>query len=542
MIHCGKEYVDNDLSMLKNKWISETVFGLREAVQQPLCVFNNCVMAIELLLKHIRNCSRVGLHVDVDVDGIGCGVIMSDMLREFGMKNIQYVINKDKVHGIQKVHSKYFNETKSIDLMVIVDSSTNEIDTIKEFNCDVIVIDHHKADQYELSGYCNDGIHRFVIVNSTLDNNDFDSDYYKLCEINKEAFKNAVRIIGTSNMSCGVVVYELMRIIEITLNKKGLLENKRLYQWAGITLYTDSINTLNERNQWYIEKTIRGGVTENRLDTMIGSLGKYKNKITKTFIQFKLAPIINKAIRASAGSQVVDIVMNRPEDFYMLDIYKKNQEEAIKAVVKDNEVFSEEYVIKDIGSYGVSQNYNGVIASKYANMNKNAVVYTIVGDKLKGSFRGRRKLADYREEFIRNNIKAEGHETAFGFEANNYVELKNVMANLKNIELENSKTYIGIGNVGEIDCEYLYDSMETLRRNMLLMYIALGNSNVNSIDEIDITVPARMVKMKQAHEKYYVYDVDGVECRAFETLKGQQFKVYAEYTTEIQLFIKNINY
>ena len=43
-------------------------------------------------------------------------------------------------------------------------------------------------------------------------------------------------------MSCGLVVYELLRIYQYIYHLGDVLENLRLYQWSGVTLFTDSIS------------------------------------------------------------------------------------------------------------------------------------------------------------------------------------------------------------------------------------------------------------------------------------------------------------
>ena len=75
---------------------------------------------------------------------------------------------------------------------------------------------------------------------------------------NSTAFNNLEKYIGDSDMSCGLVVYEMLRLYCECFNNPKLLENLMLFQWVGVTLLTDVVNTLNRRNQWYLDKTVFG--------------------------------------------------------------------------------------------------------------------------------------------------------------------------------------------------------------------------------------------------------------------------------------------
>lgn len=129
---------------------------------------------------------------------------MKKTLEYLGSNNHLLLINKDKIHGIQQKHADYFKD-KQIGLMIITDSSSNEIQIIKQFNCDVLCIDHHELLHSELSGKCNNGENEFVIVNNTIDSTTYEEDILWLQDSNYTKYE------ADSRMSCGLVVYELLR-------------------------------------------------------------------------------------------------------------------------------------------------------------------------------------------------------------------------------------------------------------------------------------------------------------------------------------------
>ena len=137
----------------------------------------------------------------------------------------------------------YFKD-KNVDLIIITDSSSNDIEIIKQFNCDVLCIDHHDLLHTDLSGVCNNGVSEYVIVNNTIDSPTYDEDFAWLQSFDAKAFSNVSRYTAQPAMSCGLVVYELLRVYCKYLGKEQLLENLKLYQWVGVTLFTDAVDTL----------------------------------------------------------------------------------------------------------------------------------------------------------------------------------------------------------------------------------------------------------------------------------------------------------
>lgn len=548
------ENVPDSNDILMDKWKTKSVTGDIKPERPSYCVFINTSKALQLLHKHIVRNSSMVLHTDVDVDGIGTTYIIKRVLDNLGCTNYALLINKDKIHGIQEKHVEYFKRNP-IDLMIITDSSSNEIETIKSFNCDVLVIDHHDLVQYELYGTCNDGIHKFVIVNNTIDNSNQEEDNKWLRSKNISAFENLESYKGTNDMSCGLVVYELLRLYCECFVNPNLLENLMLYQWVGVTLITDVINTLNDRNQWYLDKTVFNMDVEPTLKVIISTINEWKTSLDKSYIGYTLAPLINKAIRAGAGNEALDIVMNRPQDINNLQKYAELQKQVIEKVVNvqtndpltgqkilQPRVFSQKSIMLDTGPFNISPNYNGVIASRLGGENhKNAAVYVNENGYCKGSFRGLHKSVDYRSYFVNysDDIYAQGHPEAFGFEVR-YEQLKDLLDNISDIEpTEDEKPWLTIGNMNpdEYGVYHVTDLTE-FKRQGYLWRIAVGNAKVTSKDEICMRVKASDVVLKDNNGKLYIYDVLGMECKAFSILKGEYFDVYAEYTNEINMYIR----
>lgn len=553
IIYNGSE-LPADYDFLMDKWELKSVTGDIKPEKPPFCVFNNSTLALEMLKKHVDKNSKMCLHTDVDVDGIGTTYILKKALENLGSNNHILLINKDKVHGIQQKHVDYF-KINPIDLMIITDSSSNEIDIIKQFNCDVLCIDHHDLLHDDLYGKCNDGVHEYIIVNNTIINKNQNRDNLWLRSKNISAFEQLNEYVGDKDMSCGLVVYELLRLYCECFANPKLLENLMLYQWVGITLITDVINTLNERNQWYLYKTSFNMEVEPSLRIMMQAISSFKAKLDKSYIGYTFAPLINKAIRAGASNVALSTIINNPNGILNLHQYAKLQQEVIEKVcnvITVNEdtgarvllprKFTQPAISLDTGQFNVSPNYSGVIASRLSGDNgKNAAVYIMENELCRGSFRGKHKNVDYRSYFekLDNNVYAQGHPGAFGFKLKPD-QLKTLMDNISSIEpTGDEKPWLTAGNMTPDEYgKYHITSMEEFKRQGYLWRIAIGNSKVTSNDEINIRVKASDVVLKTTRGKLFIYDVLGMECKAFSLLEGNYFNIYAEYTNEINMFIR----
>jgi single-stranded DNA-specific DHH superfamily exonuclease len=440
--------------------------------------------------------------------------------------------------------------------MIITDSSSNEVELIKQFECDVLIIDHHDLLHNELSGTCDDGVHKWIIVNNTIGNYNQEKDNLWLRSKNISAFEKLEDYKGCPDMSCGLVVYELLRLYCGCYANINLVENLMLYQWAGITLFTDAINTLNDRNQWYLDNTVFSMDTEATLKIIMNNINKFKASLDKSYIEYTFAPTINKAIRAGQSNVALDKVINNPLQIKELDVYKKLQSDAIdkacKVVIRDpmtgiekvgERVFTEEAVMLDIGKLNIHPNYAGVIASRICgDNNKNVAAYTILeDDTYKGSFRGRYNFVDYRKYFenFADDIYAQGHPQAFGFKLKKE-QLEGIMNTLNTIEpQEERKPWLTAGNMLPSEYgEYHITDMNEFKQMGYLWRIATGNAKVASVDEVVIRVKACDVVLIDSKGKLFFYDVLGLKCKAFKPLSGSYFDIYIEYSNEINMYIK----
>lgn len=507
------------LEALHHKWGNSVVTGDMTAMEPEIAEFKHSDKAVEILRKHFNQSKNIAIHCDVDMDGIGSGYIMGKFMGNQTDIKPLYIINKEKVHGIQQKHADLF-ATKKIDLLIIVDSSSNELEIIKQFNCDVVVIDHHELGHEELCGKTNSG-HDFVIVNNTISNGDiFQAD---------------------DKMSCGVVVYELLRLYSRTYEVGKVLEHLRLFQWAGVTLLTDAILLNTPRNQWYMEKTVHSREIESTLYSLLVSLNKYKILLDRSVINYTIAPVINKAVRAGHSGEALTTVIFNPSDVEKLLIYGKEQDSAVELSVK-YAVEQESYIYVNLTDLGINRNYAGVIAGKLCgSKGKNAIVYVVNNGVAEGSFRGRKSAADYRTiiDSFDDTTWAQGHKAAFGFKMT-VEKIDAVMNELRVVESQlDSGYYLTAGKLNEINPgKFTITDMDEFKRQGGLVRLSIGNSKLSNEEQIMITVSTSDVRLEEIRGKLYIYNVLGLSCKAFAPISTEVVDIYAEYSKQIDCYIK----
>lgn len=108
-----------------------------------------------LLLKHLKNGSKIRLYVDCDVDGFTSSALFINYFND-NLKNrypnveITYHIPEGKEHGLRSVMND-FEGPKCCDLIILPDSSSNDYNEhtkLKELGYDILVLDHHDAEKY----------------------------------------------------------------------------------------------------------------------------------------------------------------------------------------------------------------------------------------------------------------------------------------------------------------------------------------------------------------------------------------------------------
>lgn len=116
----------------------------------PPASIKNMSEGAAMLLRHIKNGDKVMIQIDGDCDGITSSALLLNYLyRLFPntiLNNFTYRFHNGKEHGLI-----YETIPEDIKLVIAPDSASNDIEVHKQLaerGTDVLVIDHHLADEY----------------------------------------------------------------------------------------------------------------------------------------------------------------------------------------------------------------------------------------------------------------------------------------------------------------------------------------------------------------------------------------------------------
>lgn len=493
-----------------DKGCLEYIINDKEPSEPERVPFLNYREGCEMLHKHLMNTNMqsIGIHADVDFDGVASSKIMNVFIEELGQSYItKNYINGIREHGLKERHIEFINNA-NCQLLIVVDSASNDIDIIKQLNCDVLVLDHHKIEHTEYTGDTIGG--KYIIINNTISNL---KDNYT----------------AEDRMSGAEVVYEFIRQYEIMYNTGALIENRQMYEWVGVSLYTDVIPLGNIRNQYYIGKTVNNTDIEQDLSKMLKSVRKWATRPNKSNILFQMAPVLNRAIRAGVSSAVLDIVLNNPSKLGEIDVYSE-QQKSIVDFYKARADINDSYAKVEIAPQYIG--YSGVIASAIKDQySKTSIAYQVVDGIAIGSARGKISGKDYRQPINNSGYYAQGHNTAFGFRIP-IEELDRVIKSITSDEVSNEEEYIVAGKAREvIKSRYSIDRVDSLMDNGVLWELGIFNSRVSEGESIKILADREEINITEEHPTYMKGEIMGVPCILFSIPTTKYIYIYIEYSS-----------
>lgn len=114
-------------------------------------MYKNMDVAVLLLKQHLTEMSKIAVLCDEDDDGLCSCIIIADMLRRLNAEYCVFFHTVAKAHGIRSDSSdKVLNDILEYapSLLIIPDASADResCQTLREHECDVIILDHHLYD------------------------------------------------------------------------------------------------------------------------------------------------------------------------------------------------------------------------------------------------------------------------------------------------------------------------------------------------------------------------------------------------------------
>jgi single-stranded-DNA-specific exonuclease len=438
-------------TVLENRGITKDLFNIDKSVIEDYNNYDNMLVGIELLLKHLNNHSKIVAVGDCDVDGGTSFAIFYNRIKEsFPDADLELKIHTNKQHGL----SEDIIIEDDTNLVVLTDASSNDYIQHKELKyrgIDILIIDHHHAD----GGYSKDA----VVINNQLAKN-----------------------VKNKNLSGAGVVYKFIKALDDYLFEDKSNKYKDLVALGNVADMMD----LHEKETRYF---VYEGTKEinNLFIKALIEVNEYdlEGKYNIDKIGWVIAPKLNGTIRSGTQEEKMKMFkafVSNDYDF-CLEVAKicKNvktrQDNAVKSALKSiekkiNITKDDKCIILDVGKT-LKQSHTGLVAQKIEDKYKlpTLLYRNVDGEKdiVGGSFRGIDSIStDTRLDILNSGlvIFSQGHAQAGGYQLkkDNLNKLKEYLNELyKDKEVVDSKEYQVdfILNESEID-EYIINELALL--------------------------------------------------------------------------------
>lgn len=241
------------------KW--KEYLHLDESCTYPYSMLDNIDKAVECLVKHLDNNSKIHVIVDSDVDGFCSAAEIIRYIKKIKPDcNIGYSLHTLKQHGI----SDDIELSNDIDLLIIPDAGSNDVEQCKELHekgVDVIILDHHKCDKE--NPYA-------IIVNN------------QICNYPNKDFCG------------GGIVYKFLQALDDELWENNADDFLDLVALSNIS---DVMDMRSFETRYYVDtglNKIRSKVFKALIDKQSYSMN---DKVNITSVQYYITPILNAMIR-----------------------------------------------------------------------------------------------------------------------------------------------------------------------------------------------------------------------------------------------------
>ena len=237
-------------------------WGKLSNIEQAIAIFREIV--------DIKEQVNIGTIVDCDADGLTSASILVNYLKKnFPQIAITTYFHEHKQHGLEDVWEAMVE--KDCDLIIIADASSNDGQFIKEFNCPVIVLDHHELEPDSE-----------IPPNMILINNQTSSTY------NNKALSGAG------------IAWQFCRALD---DHYGFTDADNYLDLCAVGVCGDVMDGREVENQaiWKLGfSNIKNYGLQKFIEAQSYSMG---GKINPTTIAFYIVPLINATIRVGSMSE-----------------------------------------------------------------------------------------------------------------------------------------------------------------------------------------------------------------------------------------------
>jgi len=424
------------------------------------CLFRHMKLAVELVIKHLKNKDKICIFGDYDADGITSSSLLYDVFSIFKADVSVYIPDRVKDgYGMNKKAIDKIAED-GIKLIITVDTgirNKEEIEYAKDKGVDVLLTDHHPA------GDEADNLPDCLIINPNIKEEKY--PFKKLAGVGV-AFKLAQALINKSTLEDCHKILLTNRLLDLVAigtvaDMVGLVGENRILVKKGL-------ETLNSTKRVGLKELIKVASLEGK-------------ELKEWNIGFQLAPRINASSRMASAASAFNLIIEKDiEKAKELaeELGEKNAnrqkltEEMVDEVIEQAEKQKDNKIIVGIcpsskcWKDGIVGLVAGRITERYY---KPSLVITRNEDGLKGSGRSipEFNLAEAIDSVGQYLGKHGGHPMACAFS----LEEKNIDSFIKSINKIASEKLADVElipkleidmeiNIGEIDLELVNSVMQ----------------------------------------------------------------------------------
>lgn len=466
----------------------------------------------ELLDKHNKSGEKVLIIDDIDFDGTGACYIVYRYLKECYKANIEiYCNNKHGFAGdrIKSLPEKY-------DLIIIVDSSTNLVDTYDDIKgTDILILDHHEIQEGSAIQTTNTEGSVIVNCNSTMTQETRCISAGMHCYLLMDEY---YRNNQTSKQVIGDDIWGFAEIESNTSDSESDMtdmaeEEINLFEVGAVTNISDIVPVDEFVRDILIEYYLRHG----NETTFIHNLQcTPTNLISKMNLQWGIIPLINYTRRLQDESTLN--LLYRDSGRLTADYLKRNHTEG-KGIVSQLKlraliVQKRNYVYADISnmlsSFGDKiLRFTGLLCNQLqTKYNKPCVVSVEDEDGIKLSVRS--NLIDSLAYFISQpGAVGGGHKSACGFYIDTVEHLKSI--------LDGYDEYLDIASVTETVLTRLSSIDDIFNEDLLAvaLYNELCFSNLSPIMYIVDDFSVEDLKVINSN-CYLIHDIISISAEPIE--------------------------
>ncbi len=294
----------------------------------------NIDLAVNKIIKAMREKKRIILYGDYDVDGVTSTTIMYDFLKQIGANVVPVLPNRHSGYGLSKELMDLFSHYA--DVVITLDNGTTakeEIDYAKEkYGLDVIVLDHHKINH-------KSDLPKAVVVNPNLSDNNLKG----VCTATLSFYMTgALR----KALNAGIDIKKYLDLVAI-----GTVADVMPITYLNRTLISKGLELINKiKDMSWDDASYMGKAGMKALVDYIAKMdNKDKRDINAKDIGFFIAPRINAAGRIRKPILAMNLLSEQNQErakVLATDLNNINKER--KKI--SNNIFKEAYELANLNT------------------------------------------------------------------------------------------------------------------------------------------------------------------------------------------------